>query len=203
MPMKKLLPVVLWIPTASLAVILMVIAYAVNPAARRPLPTVAGESIVAANIANASFSEGDPVPILPPLASDFIALDARPKIIASFLERYSCPLTPYDKYAEVYVEAADKYKLDFRLVPAISMQESNCCKKIPGGSNNCWGYGIYGDQIVVFPSVEAGIDTVARTLSKKYTSQGLLEPDEIMKKYTPQSKGSWAAGVLHFMNEMK
>lgn len=132
-----------------------------------------------------------------------IAGDARPKIVANFLNTYSCPLEPSEYFAEQYVETADRYNLDFRLLPAISMQESTCCKRIPQGSNNCWGYGIYGDKVTRFSSYEEGMDTVAKTLSEKYVTNGLLEPDEIMLKYTPQSKGSWAAGVLHFMNEMK
>lgn len=198
--MHKLLPVVLWFPIALTATILTIIFYATSPYSKRPDPAVAGSNT---SIVQASFEEQEPVPILPPFESSLIAADARPKILASFFEEYSCPLEPYDTYAQKYVEISDKYNLDFRLIPAISMQESNCCKKTPGGSNNCWGYGIYGDQVVVFPSVEAGIETVAKTLSKKYTAKGLMEPDEIMAKYTPQSKGSWAAGVLHFMNEMK
>ena len=64
-------------------------------------------------------------------------------------------------------------------------------------------HGIYGDQVVRFQTVEERIETVAQTLAKNYTTKGLMEPEEIMRKYTPQSKGSWAAGVLHFMNEMK
>ena len=151
----------------------------------------------------AVFAKTEQIPILPPIESSLIAADARPKIIQTFLEKHQCPMEPTENYAKRYVAIADKYNLDFRLIPAISMQESNCCKKIPGGSNNCWGYGIYGDQVVVFNSYEAGIETVAETLARNYTSKGLMEPDEIMRKYTPQSKGSWAAGVLHFMYEMK
>jgi hypothetical protein len=135
--------------------------------------------------------------------SNIISDDARPQIIARFLQNHQCPLEPYDKYAEIFVRTADKYNLDFRLLPAISMQESNCCKKMPEGTNNCWGYGIYADKVVHFNSLEEGIETVAQTLAKNYTAEGLMEPDEIMNKYTPSSKGTWAYGVLYFMNEMK
>lgn len=141
--------------------------------------------------------------VLGAFSNEIIASDARPKILASFLKRYSCPLEPYDYYADQFVEIADRHNLDFRLLPAISMQESNCCKRIPDGSYNCWGFGIYGDKVTRFSSYEEGMERVAQTLEEKYVKQGLLEPEEIMSKYTPSSKGSWAAGVLHFMSVMK
>ncbi len=199
--MRKLLSVVVWMPIALTSLIAIVVFYATSPYSARVTPAVAGATT--STMVSEAFNEPAPVPILPPFESSLVSADARPKIIASFLKEYNCPLIPYEKYADKYVEVADKYNLDFRLVPAISMQESNCCKRIPGGSNNCWGYGIYGDQVIVFPSIEVGIETVAKNLAKNYTSQGLMEPEEIMRKYTPQSKGSWAAGVLHFMNVMK
>lgn len=142
-------------------------------------------------------------PVLGTFNANIVAKDARAKLVEQFLREYSCPMEPYDFYANEYVTIADKYNLDFRLLPSISMQESNCCKKIPEGSNNCWGYGIYGDQVTRFESYEAGIEQVAATLAKRYSTQGLLDADEIMTRYTPSSNGSWAAGVLHFMNVMK
>lgn len=199
--MNKFLPLILWYPISLAALVFMLLFYSSINYKLAP-SQVAGVNTTA-TIVNAAGNVAEQIPILPPFESSLIAADARPKIISAFLETYSCPLKPYDYYADKFVEAADRHNLDFRLLPAIAMQESNCCKKIPGGSYNCWGFGIYGDQVVVFPSYEAGIDTVAKTLSKKYSSKGLLEPDEIMRKYTPSSKGSWAAGVLHFMNEMK
>src|SRR5688572_4674582 len=62
--------------------------------------------------------------------------DARPHIVANFLERHGSPLKPYDHFGQYLVDIADKYELDFRLMPAIAMQESNLCKKIPEGSYN-------------------------------------------------------------------
>lgn len=204
--MKKILPLLVWMPLTFMALVFSIVVYAKSPQAQDN-PQVYGMEAVASPFESSSYeetiTEANQIPILPPFEASLIARDARPKIVSSFLENYSCPLVPYGQYADKYIEVADKYSLDFRLIPAISMQESNCCKKIPEGSNNCWGYGIYGDQVVRFSTVEEGIEAVAKTLAKNYTSKGLMEPEEIMRKYTPQSKGSWAAGVLHFMNEMK
>lgn len=132
--------------------------------------------------------------------SNIISADARPEIVRRFLTKYKSPL---ESYAKLLVETADKYNLDFRLLPAIAMQESNLCQKIPENSYNCWGFGIYGDKILRFSSYEEGIERVAESLAKNYAHRGLLEPEDIMKKYTPQSQGSWAYAVYHFMEQMK
>ena len=204
--MKKILPLLVWMPLTITTLLFSIVVYTKSPNVQDN-PQVYGLQTQTSPFAAANYEESimetDQIPILPPFETNLVARDARPKIVSSFLEDYSCPLVPYDQYADKYIEVADKYSLDFRLIPAISMQESNCCKRIPEGSNNCWGYGIYGDQVVRFQTVEEGIEAVAKTLAKNYTSKGLMEPEEIMRKYTPQSKGSWAAGVLHFMNEMK
>lgn len=135
------------------------------------------------------------------------AEDARVETVRQFLEKYDSPLEPH---AQFIVDIADKYELDYRLVPAIAMQESNLCKKMPKNkvdplipSNNCWGYGVYGGKVRVFKSFEEGIETVTISLATKYKEKhGLVTPDEIMKMYTPGSNGSWANGVNHFMDQL-
>ncbi len=126
--------------------------------------------------------------------------DARTEIVRQFFEKHDSPLEPY---AEEVVEKADEYDLDFRLIPAIAMQESNLCKKIPADSNNCWGYGIYGDNVVYFEDYIHGIETVTKTLATKYKESGLESPEEIMRRYTPSSNGSWANGVNFFLEELR
>lgn len=128
--------------------------------------------------------------------------DARPTILATFLKKYRAAMTPHDLYAREFVAMADKYGLDFRLLPAIAMQESNLCRKAPAGSNNCWGHGIYGGKVTTYTSLLEAMESVAKTLSR-YSKKGLASPEEIMRRYTPQSEGEWAAGVLHFMAEMR
>jgi len=126
--------------------------------------------------------------------------DVRIDTLESFLEKYKSPLFPYSK---LIVETADRYGLDYRLLPSIAMQESNLCKKIPKDSYNCWGFGIYGSKVTRFSGYEEAIETVSKTLAKKYLEQGYETPEEIMKKYTPSSNGSWAEGVLFFMDKLE
>jgi hypothetical protein len=127
------------------------------------------------------------------------AEDARTEKIRQFLDKYDSPLEPHAKYI---VEVADTYGLDYRLIPAIAMQESNLCKKSPEDSNNCWGFGIYGGKITRFDSLKQAIEKVTHTLATKYKDRGLITPDEIQGMYTPSSNGSWAFSVNHFMEQL-
>ena len=126
--------------------------------------------------------------------------DANAEIVRQFFARYNSPLEPY---AQDIVDAANAYNIDFRLVPAIAMQESNLCKKARIGSYNCWGFGIYGKKATRFENYKEAIYTVTKTLSQQYKNKGLETPEEIMKKYTPSSNGRWAYSVNFFMNHLK
>lgn len=122
--------------------------------------------------------------------------DERVAILKAFMRKHDSPLY---EHAEFIVETADKYEMDFRLIPAIGMQESGLCKHIPHGSHNCWGWGIYGDTVTRFTSYPEAIDTVSRGLKRNYIDKGYVTPDEIMRKYNPGSpNGSWAKGVNSF-----
>jgi len=129
--------------------------------------------------------------------------DARPAIVKNYLHRYNSPLEPYSQFL---VTTADKYYLDYRLLPAIAQQESNLCKKIPENSHNCWGFGIYGDNVIRFDSYPQAIEIVAKTLKRDYIDQGLDTPEEIMAKYTPPSiekGGPWAKAVSRFLSDLE
>ena len=125
--------------------------------------------------------------------------DGRVEKVRQFLQRYNSPLEPY---SQDVVEAADQYDLDYRLIPAIAMQESNLCLKIPVNSYNCWGYGIYGNKVHRFSDYKEGIYTVTKTLATKYKKRGLITAEEIMTMWTPSSNGSWAHSVNYFMEKL-
>ena len=125
--------------------------------------------------------------------------EARVTVLQEFLGRYSSPLLPF---SEKIVESADKYGIDYRLLPAIAMQESTLCKKIPKESYNCWGFGIYGGKVTRFANYNEAIETISKTLARDYKSRGLSEPHEIMTRYTPGSDGSWAEAVSYVMDRI-
>lgn len=137
------------------------------------------------------------------ISDGVISLDGRPKIVANFFNDRNSVLS---SYSEIFVAVADKYKLDFRLLPAIAMQESNGGKKIIRGSYNPFGYGIYGDLVIRFKSWEEAIERVGKALREDYINHGLTSPQQIMTKYTPPSLskgGVWARGVSSFMEELR
>jgi hypothetical protein len=129
--------------------------------------------------------------------------DARPEIVASFLKRHSSPMTPHEEYGKKLVEIADKYEIDYRLLPAIAMQESNLCKRIPENSFNCLGFGVTATSTLRFASYEEAFDKAASGLKRNYIDKGLTTPEKIMTKYTPSSNGSWANSVNQWIAEME
>lgn len=138
--------------------------------------------------------------VLGAMTSEVKLIDSRSANLKSFFRKYNSDL--YDD-AEYIVAISDKYGFDYRLLPAIAMQESNLCKYIPENSYNCWGWGIYGDQVLRFDSYREAIATVAEGIKEHYINQGLVTPESIMAKYTPPSKGSWAKGVTHFIGDLE
>lgn len=129
--------------------------------------------------------------------------DARVILVQNFLERHNSPLAEEDNFGQVLVDLADKYEVDFRLLPAISMQESNLCKVTPPGSYNCLGLGVHERGTWEFESYQANFEAAAKILKNNYINQGLTTPVEIMAKYTPKSNGSWAESVNQWMAEMR
>ncbi len=136
----------------------------------------------------------------PVIKESVIPADARSEILSQYMNSYNSPLTPF---ADLIVQTADKYSLDFRLITAISQQESNICKAIPPQSYNCWGWGIHSKGSLGFTSYEEGIEEVSKGLKEQYLDKGYTTIEEIMSKYTPLSNGSWAAGVSQFMSDMQ
>jgi hypothetical protein len=129
--------------------------------------------------------------------------DARTVLLKKFFRKYSSPL---EKQSDFIVYQADQNQIDYRLIPAIAMQESTGCKFIPDNSYNCWGYGIYGDKITRFSGYEEAIETVSRGLRKNYYDKGLTTPHSIMRKYTPPSialGGPWAQGIEFFFDDIE
>ena len=122
--------------------------------------------------------------------------DNRVKILREFLESYNSPLAPF---SQVFVENADTYNLDWRLVAAISGVESTFGQQIPQGSYNGWGWGIYGNNVIYFSSWEDGIQTISKGLRERYmTQRGAANVYEIGSTYA--ASPTWAVRVESFMN---
>lgn len=136
----------------------------------------------------------------PAVSGEVEVSDARPEIIRQYLQENNSPLEPH---AATLVEMADEYSLDYRLLTAIAQKESGLCRVIPKGSFNCWGWGIHSEGSLGFSSFDEGIETVSKGLKEEYIDKGYTTPDEIMAKYTPLSKGTWAEGVNYYMSQLE
>lgn len=127
----------------------------------------------------------------------------RVTILRAYLEKKGSPLVPY---AGDFVEAADTYGVDWRLVAAISGVESSFGRFIPGGWNestisyNGWGWGVYGTQSMGFRSWKDGIYTVTEGLSKNYIKKGLTTP--IAMNHVYAASPTWGVRVNYFMDDM-
>ena len=113
--------------------------------------------------------------------------------LESYFAKNESPLYPY---ARLIVEQAHMYGVDYRLIPAIAMNESTLCKNIHENSYNCWGWGIYGDKITRFESYADAIRTITKGIREQYYDRGMSSPSSIMRAYTPNSpNGIWATKI--------
>ena len=126
--------------------------------------------------------------------------DGRAEALDEFFAEYDSPL---EGHAQTIISEADSHNIDYRLLPAIAMQESTLCKKVIKDSFNCWGFGIYGGKVTRFRDYDHAIQVITETLSKKYVMKGYESPEEIVKKYTPSDTGRWPEVVSMIMSRLK
>ncbi|OGH19880.1 MAG: hypothetical protein A3D74_04740 [Candidatus Levybacteria bacterium RIFCSPHIGHO2_02_FULL_37_13] len=141
-------------------------------------------------------SSGSSAVLLSPLAIK--SLDNRVKILGEFLKQYNSPLEPH---AVDFVKYADKYKLDWKLVAAISGLESTFGKAIPYNSYNGWGWGIYGDNMIRFSSWTEGIKTVSEGLRENYINKWGAQDVYMIGRFYASSP-TWASRVTYFMEKI-
>jgi len=119
--------------------------------------------------------------------------------LRAFFKSYNSSLEPYSEH---FVLVADKYGLDYRLLPAISCVESTCGKFYIPSSNNPFGWGIYGNTVTSFESIEVGIDTVGAGLAKNYVNKGYDTVEEIAPIYNPNTPVQWGGKINFFFKQI-
>ena len=163
------------------------------------LPPMLSQQVLSFNRPNPPLAYAALPPIYQQIQTTIHLADARPVMIDKYLTRYNSPL---EGYGQFIVQTADQHGLDPYLFVAIAQQESNLCKKIPESSHNCWGWGIHSQGSLGFDNYPQAITTVIQGLTENYIGKGLINPEDIMAKYTPLSNGSWATGVNQFLEEL-
>lgn len=127
---------------------------------------------------------------------DVKKLDKRAAVLHAYLAKHNSPL---QNNAQDFIDAADAYNLDWRLVASIAGVESTFGKFIPGGYN-AWGWGVYGDQAIYFKSWRSGIFTVSEGLRKGYLDKGLETPYEMNRVYA--ASPTWGYKVNYFLTDI-
>ncbi len=116
--------------------------------------------------------------------------------VREYLKKRNAPLA---REAEFFVQTANEFGLDFRLVASISVIESNG-GKYAYRPYNAWGWGGQG-RAFTFKSWKEGIYTVSKGLSY-YKQAGLDTPEEIGRRYNPESHREWSRKVSFVMSQM-
>lgn len=140
------------------------------------------------------------------LGASVLAGDARSLLLTKFLSTHQSPLS---EYADYILDRATYYDIDYRLVPAIAMCESNVGKRMPTkDSHNAWGISVETGETngSKFPNWLYAIDWVSRYLKERYYARGITELVDIGAIYAPPSVAngnSWANCVRQFMDAIQ
>jgi len=122
-------------------------------------------------------------------------VDYRTIMLKNYLASHSSPLSDY---SDTFIAVADKYDLDWRLIPAIAGVESTFGKRIPFESYNAYGWANGKYQ---FSSWDESIEVVGKTLREKYIDRGATTVAKIAKIYAPPSV-VWGKNVNFFMGKI-
>ena len=148
------------------------------------------------NPANAALAEGVEPVVNTITAKVKLEKDNRVENLHAHLESKNSPLADL---AEVFVEVADEYDLDYRFLPAIAGIESGFGRVQLDNSYNPFGW---GGGYIYFESFEEAIRTVGFELYERYVQLGADTPAEIGPSYCPPNFVRWIAGVTEFMEEI-
>lgn len=124
-------------------------------------------------------------------------LDERAKILSGYLAKYNSPM---QYHAQDFIDAANQYNLDWKMLPAIAGVESTFGRFIPGGYN-AYGWGVYGTQAIYFASWREGMFAVAKGLRENYLNKGLQDPYSMNRIYA--ASPFWGRKVTYFMNDLE
>jgi hypothetical protein len=124
-----------------------------------------------------------------------IPIDTRVQKLGGYLHAQG---SPFAENAADFVTAADRYGLDWKLIPAISGVESGFGHAYIVGTYNAWGW---GGGYIHFSSWTDAIFKISGALRDNYANHGLITPQEIGPVYAPPSY-SWASNVQMYMDRI-
>ncbi len=113
----------------------------------------------------------------------------------NFFNKYGSPL---ESSSCKFVEVAERYNLDWRLLPAISGIESTFGKYIPKFSFNPFGF---DNGQARFRSFDESIERVGRYLFEM-RRKNIDSVEQLGPIYTPPNFHNWISAVNFFMEEL-
>ncbi len=120
--------------------------------------------------------------------------DDRAVLLKKFLKKNSSPMA---NDATKLIKIADKYNLDWKLLPAIAGVESQYGNMIPSGSYNPYGW---NNGKAYFQNWSDASETVASGIRTRYVSTGLVTPYIIGPSYA--ANPAWATHVTNYMHQI-
>ena len=118
--------------------------------------------------------------------------DNRKEKLEKFLSAQGSPLA---SEASNYIDVADRYNLDWRLLPAISGVESQFGRMVPGGSYNPYGW---NNGNAYFGNWTESSEFVASNIKSRWGSFGKITPWNIGPYYAASK--TWSVRVNNWMN---
>ena len=118
--------------------------------------------------------------------------DNREQRLKNYFNSNGSPLVPH---AKEFIKIADKYGLDWRLLPAIAGVESTFGLYVPAGSYNPYGW---NNGNFYFRNWVASTDYVASQIKSRWGSLDPITPWTIGPSYA--ASPTWAYKVSKYMN---
>lgn len=120
--------------------------------------------------------------------------DDRGDKLAAFFATKKSPFAPY---AQSFVAIADKYEMDYTLLPAIAGVESTYGLAIPANSFNPYGW---NNGAYKFKSWVEATEIVANGIRTRYAPNGEVSPWLIGSRYA--ANPAWASHVAKYQAEI-
>ena len=104
----------------------------------------------------------------------------------------------------VFVEVAEVYGFDYRLLPAISFSESSMCRRIYPFTFNCWGW---GNGKIAFKSFEDAIRTIGFKLATLPAYEVWREDKDnlstLASRYCGVDNEHWVSKINYFYEKVE
>jgi hypothetical protein len=126
--------------------------------------------------------------------------DDRVVVLKKFLQSHNSPMA---SNAEDFVIQADINHIPWHLVAAIAGTESTFGQHEPTSTcHNGWGYGVYGTNVLCFPTYTDAIKTISKALRDVYIDKfGATDVYGIGKYYA--ASPTWGDHTSFFMHQIE